>query len=168
MNFVLYPAIFATLGSVAYQDFKSREVWIWFFVFFLIESVIFVGRIIPFKSLLLFTGINLCIIAFQFFTLTAFFSLKNKGLTNIINKYIGIGDLVFFVIMALWFSPFNFSCFMLASFIAGLLSVVFVKRNNIPLAGVMSIVLAFVLIVQTITKGNLYNDYFVINLLGLR
>ena len=168
MNSILYLAIFATLGSVAYQDFKSREVWVWAFVLLLVESVLFVVHKLPYPTLLLFGGINLCIITFQFIVLTAFFSIKNKRFTNIINSYIGIGDLVFFFILTLWFSPFNFTCFMLASLIVALLSVVFITKNSIPLAGVMSVILAFVIVVQAVTKGNLYNDYYLIRLLGLQ
>jgi len=168
MNFVLCLAIIVTLAFVAYQDFKSREVWIWFFVLLLVESIVFVASKLHYKSLLIFSGINIGIIAFQYLCLTLFFSLKNKKLTSIVNTYIGVGDLVFFVITALWFSPFNFTCFILASLFIGLFSFIFIKRNNIPLAGLMSLALCFVLGFQLITKVDLYNDYYLIDLLGLR
>src|ERR1035437_4073210 len=106
MNVLLYLLIFATLAIVCYQDFKAREVWIWLFVFFFIESILFSFQNIAFKSLLLYSAINLCIITFQCIVLTGFFSLKNKRFTNIINSYIGIGDIIFFCIVSFWFSPF--------------------------------------------------------------
>lgn len=168
MNYILYPAILVILGLVAYQDFKHREVLLWLFVLFMAESIAFVYFNFPGSFPFVSTLVNVAIVIFQIVTITVFYSLRNKKFTSIINSKIGMGDLVFLVNLCVWFSPFNFTCFIVVSMIAGILLYLILKKDNIPLAGVMSLMMAAVLVVKLLTDIDTYDDYYLIQILGLR
>ncbi len=98
--------------------------------------------------------------------------MKNKRIVNIIDTYIGLGDVLFFAVMAAAFSPINFIVFYLVSTVLTLISFLvytFVKKQpgEIPLAGAMSIGMLLLMLLNAFMPSlNFYNDDFFISCLA--
>ena len=154
---------------LAYQDFTQRSV-----NRFLLFSLIFCQSGLTYltigkEELFFNAGVNAMLLILQFLLLTIYFSLRVHHLTNIINKFIGIGDILFFIFLSMAFSPFNFILF----FIVSLLPVLIIyavamrsklKQYKIPLLGNMSIVYIMVLIVEQTGCFDRFDDTFMIRL----
>jgi len=117
--------------------------------------------------------VNLGVVLLMFSGLTLYFSIKERSLVNIINKYIGIADLLMLVVIALLFSPVNFIVYYVVSLIlitAGSIVYLITKKNmqaEIPLAGAFSIILIACLLYAGITGNiNFYDDALVMELLS--
>lgn len=164
-----------TLSVLSFQDFKYRKIsWVLLpllFIFFIFKGF----STLSYSELSIYFFVNFSFIVLQFAALTIYFSVKNKKLTNIINQYIGIGDLLFFVVLCAAFSPVNFIFFYCTSlFVSLAVSLVFylISRKaiaQIPLAGIFSVVfVAVILLVNVIpsgVEGLLYNDSYLINIM---
>ena len=115
-------------------------------------------------------GINTMLLAFQFLLLTVYFSLRTRHLTNIINKFIGIGDLFFFVFLSMAFSPFNFILFFILSLLLILIVYAIVmkgklKQYKIPLLGNMSIIYLVIVAIEYLSSSfNRFDDTLAVHL----
>lgn len=154
MNLFLSILILLLLSVIAYQDFCYRAIsWITIPLLFSAFSInsIFATDFNNFLQSFLF---NLGFIFFQLIAVTAWFSLKNQAVINITQKYIGWGDILFFVVAAAVFSPVNFILFYLLSIISTLIYAIglrLVKKSSaienlpsgsqVPLAGAMALLL---------------------------
>lgn len=147
MGLILNILILLLLSIIVYQDFHYRAIsWATLpllLVAFIINSVLSTGFNSFLQSFLFNTGF----IVFQLVAVTAYFSMKNRAITNITSKYIGWGDILFFTVAAAAFSPVNFIVFYLLSLISTLIIAVayrLIKRDSattIPLAGGMALLL---------------------------
>ncbi len=157
------------LGIVVFQDFRQRAIS-WLLIPGLL--VLFAAMAISANNLndAAFNGlINLAFVAIQLICLTAWFSLKNRKFTNIVNSYLGIGDILFFCVLCLAFSPVNFIFFYLGSLILTIIGFVSYsglrKESNkeIPLAGAMALGLIACFIYKYLHPGcSFYTEAFVI------
>ena len=168
MNILDFLIIFFLI-VIAIQDYKYRGVsWILFPIGFLllaIKSINF-GGLTAQTSLFL---INIGILLFVFFLLVLYFSFKNKKIVNIVNSYIGIGDLLFLIIIALCFSAINFILFINVSLLLILISYLFLSKllkfdtAKVPFAGLLSLFyLVFYLLNILWLKLNPYIDLNII------
>ena len=118
----------------------------------------------PVKRVLTYFLFNSGFVAFQLLMMMGYFTLKNRKWTNIINTYIGIGDILFFLILSLAFSPVNFIIFFLGSLLLtiGGYSIYKIFKSNvnteIPLAGTMAIILMICVIYSCWKTLKLYDD----------
>jgi len=119
MEFLL---ITIPLLFIIYEDFKYRAIhWIWL--------VVFIGLIIgllPIEPITVL--VNLALIGFQLLGLTLYFSLKEKKFINIVNQFLGIGDILFFIPLCFLFTPENLIWFFVCSLIFTLLA--FLAQQN--------------------------------------
>jgi len=129
------------LLGIIYEDFKFRAIhWYWLVLILMIGFWHFDFHLE--QSL-----INLSLLLIQFLVLTCYFSFKEKKWINITDKYLGLGDLLFFIPLALFFSPVNFLLFFVGSIIGTLMLMLCLKivtkqiLETIPLAGFQSIFL---------------------------
>jgi len=168
MSILLLAILIGLLSIIIYQDFKSREIS-WFLIPLLfivgIANALYNINLFEFTS---YVGINLSIIILNLLGVTLFVSLKEKKLKNIIDSYLGLGDVLFFLVLTTIFSPFNFILFFIGSIL--ITSIVYVaiillnkqKQTLIPLAGAMSLLLVIALVVQFIYPSfNFYQDLFI-------
>lgn len=168
MSILLLAILIGLLSIIIYQDFKSREIS-WFLIPLLfvagIANALYHIELFEFTS---YVGINLSIIILNLLGVTLFISLKEKKLKNIIDSYLGLGDVLFFLVLTTIFSPFNFILFFIGSIL--ITSIVYVgvilfkqqKQTLIPLAGAMSLLLVIALVVQYIHPSfNFYQDLFI-------
>ena len=155
------------LGVVVYQDFKSRSIS-WFLI-----PLLFVGfvanallKIEP-NELITYLGINFLLVLLNLIGVTLLLSIKEKKWVNIIDNYLGLGDVLFFVVITVAFSPFNFVAFYLGSvllitLIYGSVILINKKRNTlIPLAGAMSLLLVGFMFMEQFTSLQLYQDFVI-------
>lgn len=169
MLLVLNICLMICLFFIVFQDFRQREIS-WFFIPLLLAGFIYTAMYkenagIAFKYILF----NLSFIIIQLVLLTIYMSVKNKKLVNIVNTYIGIGDILFFAVIAAAFSPFNFIVFYLISTILTLLGFALFNllkgsSREIPLAGAMAGAMMILMIMNfCVPELNFYNDDFFIS-----
>jgi hypothetical protein len=109
--------------------------------------------------------LNIAFVSVQLVLLTVYMSIKNKRLVNIVDTYLGLGDVLFFVVICAAFSTLNFIVFYLVSMIITLTGAIayngFRKKKSvdIPLAGAM----AGILIVLMLIPGvGFYDDGYLL------
>lgn len=165
MQYVVDTCLLLLLAVVLFQDLKQRQIS-WFLIPLLLVSFVAQGLFrIPANELMQYTMFNMGFIVVQLFVLTAYISIKNKRLVNIINTYLGIGDVLFIATVAASFSPLNFIVFYIAALLFTLLVFVVVKlltknlSKEIPLAGAMAAaMIALILVNQWLPGFNFYKD----------
>jgi hypothetical protein len=150
-------AIVMILAIIVYQDFKFRAVsWILFpllAAIILLENI-FIHALPVFADFYL---INFGFIAVQLVLITLYFSLRNKRWVKLWEQHLGAGDILFFLILCLFFSPVNFLLFYLGSLIVTVVVVLVLRRvrtdmNVIPLAGIQSGLLAVLIVASLFTN----------------
>jgi hypothetical protein len=149
MSLPLSLLILLILVMVAWQDFKYRAItWLYFpllALFIVLEIYFATGQFFGF-----FFFINLLFVIIQLLLITLYLSLKKREFIRIWHNYLGIGDIYFFVILCLIFSPVNFILFYLLSLVlsVAIATAMQVSGNSfrlIPLAGIQSVLLALLL-----------------------
>lgn len=160
------------LCIVTWQDFKYRTIH-WVLVVILIAALIsremientwyYLGQNFLLNNL--FLGIQLTL-------LSVYFSLKNKKVTNILDKQIGLGDILFLLAISVSFSLLNYVVFLLLGLLftllayAVLLTVRKSANKQIPLAGLLSMVFVVCIVLDEISWLNLSDDTFLINVIS--
>ncbi len=154
-------ALLLPLGFIIYEDFRARAIhWYWIALMLLISLVGF-----PWQAK--WIGVNLLLVGFQMSALTVYFSLKEGKLVNIIDRYLGLGDLLFFLPLCVLFAPANFIFFFIFSFVLSLSSHLFLqyllpqRTQTIPLAAYMAIALIGVLAGTYFFDFDPQNDYWI-------
>jgi hypothetical protein len=172
MHIFLDTIIFILMGLIVYSDFRSRSVWLILFPFAFVILFFRSFLLISLELLLYNSLINLGFVLLQLFMLSIYFSLKNHKPTNIINKYIGLADILLLIACCFCFSPLNFMMFLFFNLIICLvISVIFYfnkKKTSIqlPLAGVLALSLGGLIILSYFNNAtNLFNDGIWINLI---
>lgn len=155
------------LAIVAFQDLKQRQIS-WVLLPLLLSLFLVRGSFLnSANELIHFALFNAGFIVVQLLVLTAYMSIKNKEFSNIINSYLGLGDILFFIVICVAFSPVNFIVFYITGLLLTLL--VFVAYNllrkknekEIPLAGAMAVLMiSLILLSRWSIKFNFYNDDF--------
>lgn len=147
MNWIISILSITLLGILAFQDFRYRAIS-WFLLPLLLLTFFYSGlQAIDLSQFGKYFSFNFSFILLQMVVLTVYVSLKNKKFTNIVNEFIGVGDILFFVVICAAFSPSNFILFYVFSLLFSLLVVaghrIFARGGNkeVPLAGLFSVVL---------------------------
>lgn len=164
MTYFLFGLIAANLVFIAYHDFKYRAVW-WLlfpvcFIFCLFKSL---GSILVIELIKNF-ALNCAFFIFQIGIVYGYFKIKKGNYIKTFRNAIGIGDLLFFLILCINFSLVNLILFQLISLfgillVYSILKILKIAKNKfIPLAGGLAIALLIALILQDIFKIiDLYN-----------
>jgi len=144
MSILLLVIYFVLLAAIVYQDFRYRAVSAYWFCGALALAIGYSVWLNGWVGTYTNAGINVLLIAVQIIGVFIYFSLKNKKFVNIINQQLGVGDLLFYVIVAFSFSPVNFILFSLAAYVVILLIFMILKlafeyQKTIPLAGCLSL-----------------------------
>ena len=142
LNVILNIVLLLSLGVCVFQDLKFRGIHIAVFPVILLIGLYFNhwmswGWEDLLKSLLFLT-VTISV-------LFAYLSLKNKQLVLLFKKYLGLGDVLFFIAILPLFSFRNFMLFFITGMIISMLLHMglksFQKQETIPLAGYLSIYL---------------------------
>ena len=156
-------SIILLLLSIIWQDFKSFGLY-WFILPLLI--ILFFLRLWHIAGLeqgIQYIIINLLFVVSQFSIVYFYFVLKNRKLIPEIDKYIGWGDILFFVCLSFAFSPLNFIFFYIISLIITLIIYGFLYLfsgvvRKIPLAGLQALLLLISIISGKLLHFSFYND----------
>tara|TARA_R100001509_G_scaffold165753_1_gene149679 strand:+ start:1308 stop:1628 length:321 start_codon:yes stop_codon:yes gene_type:complete len=98
----------------------------------------------------------------QLLLVTIYFSLKERRFVNIIDKYLGLGDILFFLSCSVAFKYDMYIMFLLFSFLTAIVVAFFYmklfkkKTILIPLAGIMSINLILLISIDFLFSINLF------------
>lgn len=162
MELVSKILLLIILSIITYQDFKHRAIW-WFLIPIAALLQIHISlSAVSFSAFIQFTTTNLIIVSFQLMVLYAYlrFKYKLKSITKLLNSYLGLGDVLFFVLLTLAFSPVNFVLFLVLLLLLSLLGSVFFKsvKQSVPLAGILALGYLLVLASTIFTKSNLFID----------
>jgi len=163
----------AILIGMAGQDFRFRAISVWlFFALFVFLGIIKVWET-SWRMLFLDLGVNAAFLGVQFLCLSIYFSLKQGRWVNIFNEHLGLGDLLFMLVIAGYLSFYNYVMFYLLSLgiclLIGILISVFKKGflKSIPLAGMQAMVFAVVLIISIFDQSLLKSSEFeIVDLIG--
>lgn len=170
--FILQAGILIALLGMAYQDFRHRGIYWWMFP---IVSILLTWNTLQLVSLE--TMVNAIIksslfLAIQLIILTAYLSIKQKQLVNILTGSFGLGDLLFLVALTMGLSFLNYVAFYIISLLLVIIFSLFtIKRSNmegykIPLAGYQAIFFAILLMMEWLVPTRLlYADDFLTHLL---
>jgi hypothetical protein len=163
------------LGCVTVQDLRAREIS-WCLIPLLLAGFFLRGGILLPEISVLFKYflVNLGFVVLQLVVLSVIISIKNKRVVNIINTYLGLGDILFFVVLCGAFSPLNFITFYVGSIILTLISIIVynkitsTKVREIPLAGSLSLAMGISTFISVLNSPvNLLNDSFILHFISL-
>lgn len=156
LKFVIY----FSLLFIVYQDFKFKAVSAWIFVVLLIALSLKIYKEDGLQILLNNLKYNLLFIFSQFLLLTVYFSIKAKIIKNVFKEFIGIGDLIFLISIAVYFNVYSFVVFYILSLIftlaLKLIMNIFSKSQTrlIPLAGFQA---AFLILFTLLIDFNFFS-----------
>ncbi|PCJ87270.1 MAG: hypothetical protein COA57_04890 [Flavobacteriales bacterium] len=152
---------------------KHRTIW-WVLLPTLFAVLFFRGlQVTDFQTLWQSFLLNLSFIVIQLLAVTVWFSLKNRALVNITKNHLGWGDILFFAVSALVFSPVNFLLFYIISLTLILTGFLLYKAfrpqaKQIPLAGGMAAILMVCCIAGDFSKSmNFYDDNSILLMMNL-
>jgi hypothetical protein len=156
---------------IAWEDFSFREVSLYAFVVFLIVAVLFEFGSQNYKTVLTNGGLNLGIVSFQLLVTYLYFSIIRKKRKQFFSQVLGAGDLLFYIPVIFLFSPLNFICIHLIGLLMILIGfalyrIVIRPVKTIPLAGGLSLFMAFVLVGSWLYSPDLtYDDMYLTDFL---
>lgn len=142
MQYISLVLIILSCILIVFQDFKSRLIHIGSIVILSVALVLL--NLFRYKTLLFCFGVNLVFLFFLFATLYFYFRLR-KGERKLVDRYIGLGDIVLLFSFGLAYNLYNFTVFiiggcLLSLIYVGLVTGILRKRMiRIPLAGCLAI-----------------------------
>lgn len=162
---------FLLLSIIVYQDFKFREITaLVLFILtalFLIKSVLTSG----WHTVMVDSGLNILFLVSQFALVTIYFSARKRKIYNLLDSYLGKGDIFLMLGITVLFSVLNFIVFyvavmLISLLVFGIFLIVSRKKNyTIPLAGSIGIQLIILLVLQySVKKLNFRDNEIVTNL----
>lgn len=161
---VLWIAILVVLCTIAYQDFKYRAVyWICFPLLAVLFCTykILAGGLPGLLTDIMFTGGFLLL---QLLILWLYFFIKYRKPVNLVNGYLGWGDILFLLAVCFYLSPVNYLVFYIVSLIVSIgyaliISLLAKKEEmTIPLAGIQALLFVLVLAVERFMQLNFCQD----------
>lgn len=147
---------------IIYQDFKERAISAW-----TLPLIFIIGICLAWSNnlwQLWFLYFNVIFIGIQLLGVSFYFSLKQREWINITQRYLGIGDIGFFIAITPLFAPVHFCLFFIGALIlillgAGAYHLSIKKLKTIPLAGAMSICWFLYSLLLSYYNLSSYNDW---------
>ncbi len=149
MLILIKSCICLVLGFIAWQDFKYRGVSWYLFVIALIllmgQFFLSTGEIFDYRYFITGRLLNLFFIVFNVLIVSLVLIPKNLSFKRLLNDYLGMGDILFFVFLALALPfPLFILFFLLSTLISLLMGISVFKRSTIPLAGLQALLLIII------------------------
>ncbi|MBO0360812.1 hypothetical protein J0X19_22825 [Hymenobacter sp. BT186] len=150
---------FSMLISMLVQDWRWRGVY-WYF--FPLLAVLFFGLRLdqqPLETVLADSAVNVAFVVLQMLVLSLYVRLRFAAS---LQAYLGLGDILYWLAVAVFFSPVVFILYYLSSLVVALLTFLIVRRvvskpidARIPLAGLQAGYLALLLLVSWLSPTKL-------------
>lgn|ERR1035437_3757971 len=142
--------------AIAYQDFKYRAIhWL----LFLLICVLFIIDALTSMSLIQYAKnvyYNLILIVFQLTLLYLFYVIKGRNLKSILNKIIGTGDVLFILLLSLFFSWHSFLFYYIGGLVFSIIiwlllkHLLIIEEEFVPFAGLMAVFCILIIIIELI------------------
>jgi len=149
--------VLLVLAAMSYQDARYRGIVWWLFPLLFIMLSILSARDIGMYSTVCNFALNGLFIVVQVLFLAFYFSIRRKKITNIFNGYLGLGDFLLLVSLAVYFPVLSFVGFYVLSLLAVICITLIVtlilkiRIKKIPLAGYQA-ALFFVLVLVELSS----------------
>lgn len=159
------------LGMLAWQDFRSRSISWW------LLPIVVAGLLLGGASRWNMAEIgkdflwNVTFLSVQFVFVWLWMSLRQRKFVRLIDRQIGLGDVLFLLAVAFSFSPGNFILFYTIGLLSVLLIALVMKLRQpgflIPLAGALAVPLLLLCAWRLVDPSkDFYNDDWLLQLLG--
>ncbi len=167
MIFVLVTTLLVSL-VIAFQDFRNRQIH-WFLLPIFGIGLFFLNFSRIGLRATLYNFFENVLFLFLVFVFTyIYFIIKKRKFIKLVDNYIGLGDILFLVVIAIYFTPFIFVFFFIFSMLLTLLifGAIHIFKNlefsTIPLAGLIAI---YMIPVITISFFNKFIDFQISNII---
>jgi len=150
LQIVLKLAVIISLIVLFIQDIRQREVSFYFLLTsFLLVFVLGLTSNINIVDL----GINALFIILQIAFLFAYLYFTGRDPMLLLKDFLGLGDILFWLVPALYFKPVEFVLYSLVCYLVIVLvyAIIFIfrkKSTTIPLAGFMALFMALYMVVS--------------------
>lgn len=146
---------------IFYLDLRYREIWWGWFLILWLAIVTHKMNVMGMHDAFQFIPTNLMILGVQLLGVFIYVKLVKK--TNLIDKQLGLGDVVFLVVLCFVFTPGIYLFFFLAvsilTILVFILITLFFEKKNIPLAGILSCFLCLMYVYFLCFQENSNNMY---------
>ena len=160
--------IWICLSVIVYQDMRYRAVYWMCFPVLTIMLFIYKDEHAGLTDALADAGYGAAFVGLQLFLVWAYIFMKHQRPVNIVDHYLGLGDVLFLLSLVFYFSPVNYALFYIGSLIIvlayALIQVSFYKRKNlrIPLAGLQALCFMLLLVLSVIYRDlKIYSDFWI-------
>ncbi|OEK09145.1 hypothetical protein A8C32_10445 [Flavivirga aquatica] len=153
----IYIFLIAVLLFIVYQDVTRRRIHVVLpvCVFGLSLFVNYSSKELTFINV----GYNIGFVMVNVLGLVLYYSIKSKNLINPVDRFIGLGDIVFFIAITPLFNLKEFILFFIIglffSLLVHIIMVLFKKRKTIPLAGYLSLFLIVNVVITYVFQINI-------------
>ncbi|MBA8986150.1 putative membrane protein [Sphingobacterium soli] len=149
--------------AIAVEDFLNRMVHIVWYSLLMIGILGYSLKRTDWEVFLENTLLCLTFIAILILLMTLYFSIKEKKIVNLFDQYLGLGDILFFIVIGFYFDIISYILFFIGSLLISLLFTPIIfkfqgKENYIPLAGLQSVCFALYCILDYFQLFN-FKDY---------
>ncbi len=148
------------LVGISYQDIRSRQIHIFLLSILLLNTIILnhLTNGLSYIDTVKIVGFVLINIIGLFI----YYSLKSRKLINPIDKFLGLGDIIFLIAVSPLFTLNKFILFFITGLLFSLFTHLIIKnfseKKTIPLAGYLSIYLLIFMSVTMVSGHNLFID----------
>lgn len=160
---ILHILICLVLLIILIQDFRFRSVhWVLFptlFILIVTDSLL----IFEIHNYLTSIAINLLVVITQGLLLAAYYKIQGINLKDLFKGKIGLGDILFILIMAFAFSWSTFLFYYIAGLLFTLITWIIIRSVNnlksqfVPLAGLLALFMTLVMLADIISAE--YNRF---------
>lgn len=155
MNKLILSLLIFSLLIVVYQDLRTRQISTIIIPVLLILLLKYTTKLVDPVIHIQYILTNLLFVFVEFFILYILKINFSNDKKSLFDTWIGLGDLLFIILLALTFSPNNFLIFLITGLIIALFfyyifRMFYRDTSTIPLAGILSIELILVLIISEI------------------
>lgn len=147
---------------VVYQDFKSRQVHVFLLIALFGVTILinYLTKNLNYIEIVKIAGF----IALNIIGLVIYFSIKSRAIINPIDKFLGLGDIIYLVSIAPLFTLNKFIIYFIMGLLFSLIVHVLFKKffndKTIPLAGYLSIYLIGLIMANLVLDYNLFIDEY--------
>ena len=163
MQTYIYFLVFiqlAALASNCYLDFKERKVLLSVLILLFASNILYVTELLSLQDALLNIAGN-SVLLLAYVTLIGLYVFLRFGKNELFQKYLGVGDVVFLFSVTPLFALYNFILYQLIGLVFTLIVWLvlqqtqrdWVQSRTIPLAGVLSALLFFLLLYVNYAKA---------------
>ncbi len=166
MNTLLLVLIFVSGIILIIQDWKNKSIGAWILLLFSVSVISYSFFNVAFRQFYLISLYNLSYLVLLFILLTIYFSFKNRNLVNILDRYLGWGDVLVLIALCSAFIPIGFVLFVtLCSLFAAIISFFLVRKKELEKYSIpfVSYIVFFYLCLWTFELLGINANFLIVN-----